>query len=287
MTRVIKVGGRPQADPSLAPRLARAWSASPTVLVHGGGGEITQLQAALGLAARFVDGRRITTAADIDVVRMVLSGTANKRLVSTLVTCGVPAIGLSGEDGTLIAARAADPARLGRVGTPVGINVDLLRLLLSGGYLPVVSPVSRELVTGNGTESSPSGLLAADQSANHETSARGAPRRSPALTSGESPALNVNADDAAAAIAVAVGAEEFLLISDVEGVYRGDAVVARLTEDELGPLTSGPEVNGGMRAKLQAAGDALRGGVPRVRISDLAAIDDPERGTLLVRGGGE
>lgn len=247
MTRVIKVGGRPQQDPSLAGAVVSGWASTEggLVLVHGGGDEVSTLQAALGAETTFVDGRRVTTAQDIELVRMALSGSANKRLVATLVEKGMHAVGLSGEDAALIAASPMDAARLGFVGVPERINVAFLRHLLSGGYLPVVSPVSRD---GSGT-------LGA--------------------------ALNVNGDDAAAAIAVALGAAELLLVSDVPGVMCGERVIASLTPDEARALVADGTAGGGMRAKLQAAVAAVDGGVPRVRISDIMAIQDLTRGTVV------
>ena len=94
MTRVIKVGGRPQGDPALASTLAAGWTreGGGMVLVHGGGDEVTALQQAFGMTSSFVGGRRVTTAQDIELVRMALSGSANKRLVSTLVEQGISAV---------------------------------------------------------------------------------------------------------------------------------------------------------------------------------------------------
>ena len=246
MTRVIKIGGRPQSDASLPVALATASNAhGGVVLVHGGGDEVSTLQAALGGSTKFVDGRRVTGEKDIEIVRMALSGSANKRLVSSLVQSGIHAVGLSGEDAALIAATPMDAETLGFVGAPSTINVAFLRHLLSGGYLPVISPVSRD---GSGT-------LGA--------------------------ALNVNGDDAAAAIAVALGAAELLLVADVEGVMRNGSVVAELPPDGARALVEEGTVVGGMQAKLQAGLSAIAGGVPCVRISDIAAITDPRRGTIL------
>src|SRR5689334_22886152 len=125
VTRVVKVGGRPQADPRLAELVASCWArdAGSIVLVHGGGDEVSALQAALGARSTFVEGRRVTTAEDIDLVRMALSGSANKRLVATLVEHGVAAVGLSGEDAGLIGAAPMDAERLGYVGVPCSVNV--------------------------------------------------------------------------------------------------------------------------------------------------------------------
>lgn len=251
MTRVIKVGGRPQSDPRLPVALAAGWDVASggVVLVHGGGDEVTALQRAFGVTSTFVDGRRVTTAEDVDLVRMALSGSANKRLVASLVANGISAVGLSGEDAALIAATPMDATRLGHVGVPGRVNVAFLRHLLSGGYLPVISPVSADGSRALGG------------------------------------ALNVNGDDAAAAIAVALGAAELLLVADVEGVMRDGRLVPRLTPAEARALLADGTAAGGMRAKLQAALKAVEGGVARVRIADVAAIADPGRGTSLQKCG--
>ena len=249
--RVIKVGGRPQLDPALPAALAAAHRAAPRSLlvVHGGGDEVSTLQKLYGAEARFSGGRRVTSALDLDIIRMALSGSANKRLVAALNDAGVPALGLSGEDAALLLATPTDPAHFGFVGTPASVNSGLLHYLLGGGYLPVLSPVSRS-----------------------DDPAAGA-------------TLNVNGDDAASAIAVAMAAEELLLVSDVEGVRVDGAAVARLDADEAQRLVDDGTAAGGMAAKLQAALAALDGGVTRVRISDIAAIGRLDRGTVLTRVG--
>lgn len=187
----------------------------------------------------------MTTERDIDIVRMALSGSANKRLVAKLVDRGIGAVGVSGEDAGLISATALDFEQLGYVGAPCTINVAFLTHLLSGGYLPVVSPVSRDANSDNGS------------------------------------ALNVNGDDAAAAIAVAMKAEEVVLVADVEGVMSDGCVINDLTADGARQLIDNGTANKGMRAKLEAGLVALAGGVRRVRISDLNALIDPQRGTCL------
>jgi acetylglutamate kinase len=249
VTRVLKIGGRPQTDPSLAALIAEAWDAlsGAMVLVHGGGDDVTTLQQTLGLTAQFVDGRRVTSAQDLELVRMALSGTANKRLVSSLVREGVRAVGLSGEDASLIAATPVDSARLGHVGAPTRINNSLLLHLIDGGYLPVISPVSRNV--------------------GHELG----------------PALNVNADDAAAAIAIAIEAEELLIVSDVPGVMVDGRQADTLTIAEAKGLIHDGVASGGMRAKLTAAIAAVDGNIPVVRITDLRGINDRALGTSIQR----
>jgi acetylglutamate kinase len=247
MTRVIKVGGRPQADPMLPAILAAAATREPgaLIVVHGGGDEVSTLQRVLGLRATFIDGRRVTSRDDIDVVRMALSGSANKRLVAALVERGVAAVGLSGEDASLICAVPIDPPRLGCVGKPVHIDVALLKHLITGGYVPVISPVSRDHHGELGTT------------------------------------LNVNGDDAASAIAAELDATELLLVSDTAGVVVRGEVAGRISPPEIDDLVAGGIVHGGMETKLRAAAGALDRGVSRVRISDVFGIADPARGTVL------
>jgi acetylglutamate kinase len=246
--RVIKIGGRAQTDPSLAGALAAAWAAAPgtLVVVHGGGDEVSALQRAFGAQPAFVGGRRVTSAQDIELLRMALSGSANKRLVSALVARGVSALGLSGEDAALLTAAPLDAETLGCVGDPRRANVALLRHLLDGGYLPVVSPLSRG-------------------------------------TAPDAPALNVNGDDAAAVIAAALEADELLLVADVPGVLVDGHTVPRLAPADAGDLIANGAASGGMVAKLEAALAALAGGVAHVRIGDVAAIHDTTRGTVVAR----
>jgi acetylglutamate kinase len=246
MTRVIKIGGRPQTDASLPGVLATASRMNGgVVLVHGGGDEVSTLQSALGGSTAFVEGRRVTGEKDIEIIRMALSGSANKRLVSALVDHGISAVGVSGEDAALIGATPMNAERLGFVGEPTVVNVAFLAHLLAGGYVPVISPVSRDA----------SGMMGS--------------------------ALNVNGDDAAAAIAVAIGATELLLVADVEGVMSDGALVRSLTPDDARRLIENGTAAGGMSAKLQAGIAAIEGGVARVRISDITAIEDLSRGTTL------
>ncbi len=251
--RVVKIGGRAQADPCIADALCQAWNESPNgiCVVHGGGDEVSAMQRALGKEAAFVGGRRVTSRSDLELLRMVLSGAVNKRLVNSLVAAGVPAVGLSGEDDALIGAEVIDAMSLGFAGRPTAINVNLLRTLLNAGYMPVISPVGYD------------------------------------ATSGKGGTLNVNGDDAAAAIAASLEAEELLLIADVEGVRgaQGDLVHV-LTIESARELIANGVAAGGMAAKLESAHAALLAGVDRVRICDLAGLVDSERGTFITQSQG-
>lgn len=250
MTRVIKLGGRVQSDAALPATIAAAWAASPAlVIVHGGGDEVSALQQAFGRDATFVDGKRVTAVEDLALLRMALSGSANQRLVATLVGAGVPAVGLSGEDAGMLTAVANARATMGEVGTTETMNPALLRHLLVGGFCPVVSPLARDRDSHGGG------------------------------------VLNVNGDDAAAAIAVAIGASELLLISDVEGVLVDGAPVGQLDGDAARQLIHSGVARGGMAAKLEAALAALAHGVARVRIGALRALADGTGGTVITLAG--
>lgn len=250
LIRVVKIGGRAQSDAALPAALASAWqSSSSLVMVHGGGDEVSALQRAFGRVSQFIDGKRVTQLEDLDLLRMALSGSANKRLVAAMVSVGIHAVGVSGEDAALLTAVATARATMGEVGTPAGVNVPLLLHLLAGGFCPVISPMARDA-------HNPAGGV-----------------------------LNVNGDDAAAAIAVALGASELLLISDVDGVLIDGVAVAQLDADGARELMRSGVAKGGMAAKLEAALDALARGVVRVRIGAVSALTDDSRGTVLTLAG--
>ncbi|GMV08482.1 MAG: acetylglutamate kinase [Gemmatimonadota bacterium] len=244
-TRVIKIGGRAQGDPGLAPAIASAVARGDRVcVVHGGGDEVSQLQRQLGAEPAFHNGRRVTTEGDLLVVRMVLSATVNKRLVGALAAAGLAAAGISGEDGGLLTCRLFADGALGAVGEPEIVNPALVHALFAGGFVPVISPVGR-FADGSG--------------------------------------CNVNGDDAAAAIAAALGADELVLVADVPGVLdAGGAVIPQLDSDGMADLVASGGAKGGMIAKLESARRALNGGVGRVRVGNLAAIPDASAGTTLV-----
>ena len=245
MRRVIKIGGRAQADIALPGLLAEAVrNGDELVVVHGGGDEVTALQRRLGSEPTFIGGRRVTTEEDMEVVRMVLSGAVNKRLVRHLLDAGVAAIGISGEDGGLLPALLRDGGALGAVGEPLVADARPVEALLAAGFVPVISPLGRHAETGQG--------------------------------------LNINGDDAAAAIAGALKADELVLIADVPGVLdQTGAIVRNIPADAVDEMISSGIAKGGMSAKLQAARNALAAGVNAVRISDSNALLDPSAGTRL------
>ncbi len=245
--KVLKLGGRIQSDPALIFALSAMWDAAPGsfCVVHGGGDEISSMQRALGREPSFVNGRRITTDEDVELVRMVLSGSANKRLVASIAAAGIPAVGISGEDGGLLMAQPIDIQQFGRSGKPTQADTRIIRVLLDSSFLPVISPVAAN---------------------------EGSPARE---------TLNVNGDDAAALIAASLGAELWL-IADVAGVMDEQRrVIEELDQSTVDALVAAGTVNSGMRAKLEAGFTALTAGAPKVRIAGLEALSGNESGTLL------
>jgi len=242
--RVIKVGGNEIDDDSWLASMARLVAADRScVLVHGGGKEISVLQRTLGAEPEWRDGLRYTGDESMRAVAMVLSGIVNKRIVSAVIGAGGDSLGISGEDGSLLRARVARGGALGRVGEIVEVRASLLRAVLAMGVVPVVSPVSR------GEAGEP---------------------------------LNVNADDAAAAIAGALEAAELLLVSNVDGVLENGVRIPLLPSDRIDVLIASGVAAGGMAPKLRAARRALEGGVCAVRIGGLDMVGDPSCGTRIV-----
>lgn len=248
---VVKLGGRTQGDPQLPGALASLWSTSGgrLVIVHGGGDQLSSLQRMRGEEPEFINGRRVSSPLVLELVRMVLSGAANKQLVSALTAAGAPAVGISGEDAAMLPAVALDFARFGAVGTPGAFQPALVQHLLAGNYLPVVSPVAT----------------------NSDDALHGA--------------LNVNGDDAAAAVAIGVGAEELLLMVDVDGMLdEKKQLIRTLRMSEANAMVASGVAGGGMAAKVDACGMALAGGVPRVRIGNLRSLSSADGGTVIKSG---
>jgi acetylglutamate kinase len=228
---VVKLGGRALEAPGALREFATALASLSrvTLLVHGGGAEVTSWCERLGIAARFADGLRVTDEPTLDVVTAVLAGLANKRLVAALRAHGVNAVGIAALDGGCVVAKPHPQAHvLGAVGAIDSVDASLLETLLAQGRTPVLASIA---ATTDGT------------------------------------LLNLNADDAASAIAAAVGASDLVLLSDTPGLKLGGQVVARMGADALAAALASPEVGGGMRPKLRAAGDALGRGVGRAHIA--------------------
>jgi len=242
--RVVKVGGSVLADAAWLAAFAREVraSASPLVVVHGGGPEINQLAERLGVEFTWVNGRRATSPEALDAAEMVLSGRINKRLVTVLLDAGVDAVGLSGVDGRLVTARVRDGGALGLVGEVVAVRPEVPRALLAAGVTPVLSPISRGVAGGR---------------------------------------LNVNADEVATSVAVALGASELIYLTDVPAVRDGETELAAITAQAAGTLVALGKATGGMAVKLESARAALAGGVPCVRIGPLSTLTDPEAGTAV------
>ncbi|WP_434600268.1 acetylglutamate kinase [Streptomyces sp. A5-4] len=266
-TVVIKFGGNAMVNEDLKRTFAKdvveLWRAGlRPVVVHGGGPQISALLDRLDLEVRFEAGLRVTTPEIMDVVRMVLTGQVQRRLVGLINSHGPFAVGLSGEDAhTMTAVRRpawvdGEPVDIGLVGDITEVNPATVQALLDQGRIPVVSPVAR------GTDGQ---------------------------------VYNVNADLAAAAMAVALGAEKLVMLTDVQGLYANwphdTKVIERLTADELEKLL--PELAGGMLPKMEGCLQAVRAGVPMAHVLDgrmphavLDVFGGDRSGTTVVPDGG-
>ena len=273
-TAVIKYGGHAMTDAALRAAFAQdivflRYAGLRPVVVHGGGPQISAHLERLGVASTFTAGLRVTTPEMMDVVRMVLTGQVNRDVVGLINRHGPFAVGMSGEDANLFTAsrRGAvvdgEFVDIGLVGEIDAVNPAALQVLLADGRVPVVSSVAR----GAGGE-----------------------------------IYNVNADTAAAALAVALGAAKLVVLTDVEGLYTdwpaGTAaaagpgtVISQLSATELERLL--PGLSAGMIPKMEACLRAVRGGVPQAHVLDgrlphsllLEIFTDSGIGTMVVPDG--
>ena len=229
------------------------------VVVHGGGPQVTGHLDRLGIESVFTAGLRVTTEETIDVVRMVLNGKVNKDIVGLINRNGPYAVGLSGEDANLftaerkLAAVDGELVDIGLVGEITEVDASMVRALLDDSRIPVISSVAR--------------------------SAGGA-------------VYNVNADTAAAALAVALNAAKLVVLTDVEGLYRdwpnSDEVISQLDADDLEKLL--PSLSAGMIPKMEACLTAVKGGVPHAHVLDgrlshailLEIFTDSGIGTMVI-----
>jgi acetylglutamate kinase len=230
---LIKLGGTLLDDESTRKRLAGDLASlvrdgHHVVIVHGGGKQMTRFLTERGVESRFVEGLRVSTPAVIDAVLKVVAGSVNRQLAASLVEQGAQAVGLSGIDACLVEAEPISD-ELGAVGKPVKANAALLELLVTNGYLPVIA------------------CVAGDRRGN---------------------IYNVNADQMAVACAAGFGADKLLFLTDVDGVRDAqNAVVRELPLAGCTHLIETGVATGGMQAKLNAAMEAIRGGVGEVRIA--------------------
>lgn len=249
---VVKLGGRALEAPGAlsecaaalrdtgeAGRSARAHAhpgaPQPTLIVHGGGAEVTAWCARAGIEARFADGLRVTDHGTLEIATAVLAGLANKRLVAALRARGVDAVGLAALDGGIARVRRhSQCVTLGEVGEIVSIDTSLLADLLAAGRTPVIASLGDDGAGG---------------------------------------LLNLNADDVAAAVAAALPAGDLLLLSDTPGLKLAGEIVRTLDPAALDAALEHPDVSGGMRPKLRAARLALAAGVQRVHIAAWQGTD--------------
>jgi acetylglutamate kinase len=233
---VVKYGGAAMERGGLASSFAEdvallQHAGIRVVVVHGGGPQVTQVQAKLGIETTFVDGLRVTDAETLDIATMVLAGRLNTTVVAGLVARGVPAVGLSGVDGGLLIARRQASPDLGFVGEVVRVNVDVVDTLLDKRFVPVVASIALD-------------------------------------ESGQ--AYNVNADVVASEVAIALGAEKLVFISDVPGLIgpSGDLLSELGAADCAALMARDRVVEGGMIPKLSSAVRSLQFGVGRVHLVD-------------------
>ncbi|MGB0852693.1 MAG: acetylglutamate kinase [Pikeienuella sp.] len=246
-TIVVKFGGHAMGDDDAMANFARdivlmKQCGVHPVVVHGGGPQINEMLKRLNIESTFVDGKRVTDEATVEVVEMVLAGRINKRIVTAINAQGGMAVGLSGKDANLIVCEKAlrvtkDPDSniekvldLGFVGEPVDVNPGVLRTFIDSDFIPVVAPVG----VGRAGET-----------------------------------YNINGDTAAGAVAGAMKAERLLLLTDVEGVKDADGdVITDLSAENVRKLTTDGVIAGGMIPKTETALAAIEQGVEAVVIMD-------------------
>ena len=242
---LLKLGGNQLNDPSFLENFAITMAATqtPVAIIHGGGKAIDTLQQRLGIEPEYVNGLRVTNKETLAAAEMVLCGQINKRIVAALLTSGVDALGLSGVDRGLLRCRKKihATAELGYVGEIVEIRAHIIRELLLDGITPVIAPIS----LGN-----------------------------------DGKRYNVNADDVASALAVALPAQQLFFLSNVPGVMQDGVVLDRVTPKVATTLIENGIVHTGMVPKLHAAVSAIENGVNEVHIVDLAGLQSRSGTTI-------
>ena len=236
---VVKYGGSAMLDENLQENVIKDVAllklvGMQPIIVHGGGKEITKWLGLTGHESRFVEGLRVTDAPTMEVAEMVL-GKVNKNLVQMVEKLGVKAVGISGKDGSTLKVdkRTVNGQDIGFVGNVKEVNTQLINTLIDNNFVPVIAPIGID-----------------DEYQNY----------------------NINADDAACAVATAIGAEKLVFLTDIEGVYADpkdeSSLISVLTLDKADELLESGIIGGGMLPKLKNCIDAVRNGVSRVHILD-------------------
>jgi len=223
---VVKIGGSTLGshDTSLRDLVALQEEGQQVVVVHGGGNVISQWMQRQGLAPQFVGGLRVTDAPSLEIVVAVLGGLINKELVSLMHEFGGRSVGLSGIDGCMVEAEIGNP-ELGFVGEVTNVNVDLIRVALDSGFIPMIAPLGVHVRDGSENAGSP---------------------------------LNINGDTVAGELARALEAEQLVFLTDVAGVMDGGGrVIRRLDRRRANILFNSGVIQGGMIPKLSACLRAL------------------------------
>lgn len=263
-TVVVKYGGNAMINDGLKAAVISDLVLLTTVginvvLVHGGGPEITYMLNKIGKESKFINGIRYTDEESIDIVQMVLAGKTNKDLVNRIQRIGGRAVGLSGLDGGLIKAKKLEDGvnDYGCVGEIVSIDASVIRDMIERKFIPVISTVAAGI--------------------------------------DDNPVYNINADTAAADIAVALGAENFLLLTDVRGVMRDfrdeDTLIPVISLEEVETLKADGVISGGMLPKVNCCVRAVKGGVSRTFILDgriahsilIEMFSDEGIGTMFIK----
>ncbi len=236
---VVKYGGSAMLDPELQQNVIKdvvmlKLVGMQPIIVHGGGKEISKWVGLLGHESKFVEGLRVTDAETMEVAEMVL-GKVNKNLVQMIEKLGMKAAGISGKDGNtlVVEKKTVNGQDIGFVGNITEVNTDLIETLLENDFIPVIAPIGLDKEFQN---------------------------------------YNINADDAACAVATALGAEKLAFLTDIEGVYTDyndkDSLISELTIDHADQLIADGFIGGGMLPKLKNCVDAVKNGVASVHILD-------------------
>lgn len=236
---VVKYGGSAMLDEELQLNVIKDVAllklvGMQPIIVHGGGKEISKWVSLLGNESKFVEGLRVTDEQTMEVAEMVL-GKVNKGLVQMIEKLGVKAVGISGKDGATLKVekKLVNGQDIGYVGNVTEVNAELINTLIDNNFIPIIAPIGLD---------------------------------------DNFHAYNINADDAACAVATAIGAEKLAFLTDIEGVYTDpedkNTLISVLTLDKADELINNGFIGGGMLPKLKNCIDAVRGGVSRVHILD-------------------